>query len=285
MIRVLITGKNSYVGNSFCEFVKKNNLNFHIDTLSLKNMNWKKISFEYYDVIIHLAAIVHVKEKNNELYNKVNRDLAYDIAAKAKNDGVKHFIFFSTMSIYGKDDGCISNITKPSPKTPYGKSKLEAENLIKPLHSESFKVAIIRPPMIYGLNAKGNFKSLVKLANLLPIFPDYYNKRSMIFIDNLNLYLIEIIKNKSSGVFLLQNKNYVSTSELYVHCRRALHKRTLITRLFNFVIKILLNRESHIKKMFGNLIYDDTTFREDLKINEVTFVESIYLSISKESKI
>src|SRR5690606_7124221 len=116
-------------------------------------------------VVIHVAGIAHVKEtkENADLYYKVNRDLAFEVAKKAKNEGVKQFIFLSSMSVYGIETGIIKINTPTNPKTNYGRSKLEAEELISSIESDSFKVAILRPPMIYGKGCKGNY---IRLANL-----------------------------------------------------------------------------------------------------------------------
>src|SRR5699024_4946803 len=112
------------------------------------------------------------QKKNASLYYVVNRDLTDAVAKKAKNEGVKHFIFLSTMSVYGLNEGIINEHTPLKPKTHYGKSKLQAEERIKLLATDTFKVAIIRPPMIYGKGCKGNYQRLRKLALMTPVFPD-----------------------------------------------------------------------------------------------------------------
>ena len=153
MKRILITGANSYVGTSFEKYMTQFGSDYQIETIDMRGEDWKKADFSGFDSIIHVAGIVHVKEKNDNLYYKVNRDLAFETAKKAKADRVKQFIFFSSMSIFGMDTGIITDKTKPNPKTPYGKSKLAAEGLLKELESESFRICILRPPMIYGPNS------------------------------------------------------------------------------------------------------------------------------------
>ena len=158
MKRVLITGENSYVGNSFADWVK-DDPEFQVDKISLRDDSWKEYDFSIYDVVLHVAGIAHQKEtkKNSESYYRVNRDLTVDVAQKAKEKGVNHFIFLSSMSVYGLDTGVINKMTPLKPKTNYGKSKLEAEEAISSLATSSFEIAILRPPMIYGANCKGNF--------------------------------------------------------------------------------------------------------------------------------
>src|SRR5699024_4004170 len=91
--------------------------------------------------------------------------------------------FLSTMSVYGLNEGIINEHTPLKPKTHYGKSKLQAEERIKLLATDTFKVAIIRPPMIYGKGCKGNYQRLRKLALMTPVFPDIYNYLRMIIVN------------------------------------------------------------------------------------------------------
>lgn len=166
MKRILITGKNSYIGSRFQEWLAKHPDKYKVDAISLRDESWKEKDFSEYDVVYHVAGIAHRKEtkENRELYYKVNRDLAYEVAKKSKQDGIKQFIFLSTMSVYGLESGVIDEHTPLKPKSNYGKSKLQAEELIKPLEDDSFKIAILRPPMVYGKGCKGNYPRLAKLA-------------------------------------------------------------------------------------------------------------------------
>lgn len=125
-----------------------------------------------------------------ELYYKVNRDLTIDVAKKAKREGVKQFIFMSSIIVYGDSSHInkkrvINQNTIPIPSNFYGRSKLQAEQGITPLMDDKFKVVILRPPMIFGKGAKGNYPKLSKMACKLPLFPDVNNERSMLYIDNL----------------------------------------------------------------------------------------------------
>src|SRR5690625_5109469 len=119
MKKILVTGVNSYFGNRFAEWVEQYPDEYHVDRISVRDDKWKEIDFSAYDSVLHVAGIAHRKEtKNNtELYYRVNRDLAYVLAEKAKSDGVKHFIFLSTMSVYGLDEGMIDKDTPLKPKS------------------------------------------------------------------------------------------------------------------------------------------------------------------------
>ncbi|KAF1303527.1 NAD-dependent epimerase/dehydratase family protein [Enterococcus sp. JM9B] len=256
MKRILITGANSYIGTSFETYMQQFGDDYQIDTIDLKDGSWKEKDFSGYDSIIHLAAIVHVKEKNEELYYQVNRDLAVETAKKAKDEGVSQFIFFSSMSIFGVDTGVISKETMPQPKTPYGKSKLAAEKLLGELDSPKFKVCILRPPMIYGPNTVGNYPRLARLAKKSPIFPKVKNQRSMLYINNLALFLKLMVDSQLSGTFHPQNKEYVNTSDMVEKIAEINNKKIRIIPGLDGLIQFLSKQINVFNKVFGTLVYD-----------------------------
>lgn len=273
--KILITGKNSYIGRSFIEYCEKNQIDFDIDELDVHGDEWKDHDFSLYDSVFHVAGIAHIKEtkENEEIYYKVNRDLAFEIAQKSKIDGVKQFVFLSTMSVYGIDTGVIKEDTPTKPKNAYGKSKLEAEILIEYLQDTTFYIAIVRPPMVYGKGCKGNYQKLAKLARITPVFPDIDNKRSMIYIDNLSGFIKVIIDNESAGLFLPQNIEYVKTSEMVQLIADEHEKKVHMTKFFNPIIRKL--NHSLVDKVFGNLAYD-LKLSGDLKnYNKTNFEQSI----------
>lgn len=263
MKRILITGKNSYVGNSFAKWVSQYPEKYQVEKISLRNNDWKKQDFSQFDVVLHVAGVAHVSRnpKLEAMYYQVNRDLTIEVAKKAKNDGVKQFIFMSSIIVYGDGvgkDGLINEHTIPKPRDFYGMSKLQAEKGIEPLNDEHFKIAIVRPPMIYGKNSKGNFPKLAKIARISPIFPDIENRRSMLHIDNLCEFLRLIIDDEESGLFFPQNKEYVKTSELVKVIAEVHGKDIYLTKIFNIFLKLLINNVNIINKIFGNLYYDSS---------------------------
>lgn len=278
MKRILVTGAGSYIGSSFEKWVSQWDDQYDVDTIDMIENEWKEKSFGSYDVIYHVAAIVHVKESDTNKYFSVNRDLAVAVAIKAKKEGVKQFIFLSTMGVYGVETGFINEETKPNPKTPYAQSKLEAEKLLSELASESFKVAILRPPIVYGKDCRGNYPRLAKLALKVPTFPKIDNERSMIFINNLSEFVRLIIDKELSGLFFPQNKEYVNTTELVQLIARAHGKELKVTGIFNPFVTLGIKGSGTFGKIFGTFVYDkkiiggpDTTF----KYNTCTFKESI----------
>src|SRR5699024_12834880 len=209
------TGKNSYIGGMFKKWVEQWADEYRVDEISVRGDEWKETDFSLYDSVFHVAGIAHVSSdpKLEEKYCQVNRDLTIEVAKKAKEDGVKQFIFMSSIIVYGTKNEFIDENTQPDPDNFYGESKLQAEQGILPLQDEQFDAAINRPPMIYGKGSKGNYPLLSKLARITPIFPDYDNQRSMLHIDNLTEFIRLIIDNDDAGVFFPQNEEYVQTSD------------------------------------------------------------------------
>lgn len=256
MKNILITGANSYIGTSFKKWVSQYPDKYSVDTISLRDDSWEEKSFEGYDVVFHTAAVVHVKENDTIKYLKVNRDLAVEVAEKAKQEGVKQFIFLSTMGVYGTETGYITKDTVPTPKTPYAKSKYEAEQLLLEMDIEDFNVAILRPPIVYGKGCPGNYTRLASMALKLPIFPSIDNMRSMIYIDNLSEFVRLLIDHGVGGLYFPQNKEYVNTTELVRLIAKAHGKEIKVTKVFNWAIGIGLSLSETFRKVFGSFIYD-----------------------------
>ena len=188
--------------------------------------------------------------------------------------------------IYGADEGVgISNVitteTKPQPLNFYGDSKLQADLAIQAMNDDNFKTVIIRTPMVYGPNSKGNFPKLIKLAKLTPLFPSLENKRSMIYIDNLTEFIRLLILNQSAGVFFPQNKDYVGTKEIVLVAGECMNRKIYSVGLFNPLLTLMSKKMSIINKVLGNKIYDKKLskhFNQEYCV--VDFKESIKRSIS-----
>lgn len=283
MKSILITGKNSYIGNSLEKWLSRYPEQYSIHKISMRDEKWKIHDFSIYDAVFHVAGIAHVSAdpKKKHLYYKINRDLTIEVAKKAKVSSVKQFIFMSSIIVYGdrtKENNLIDRNTIPKPSNFYGISKLEAEHGIKTLEDSKFKVAIIRPPMIYGKGSKGNYPKLSKLAQILPIFPDVDNQRSMLHIDNLCQFLQFIIDYEERGVFFPQNKEYVKTSEMVKLIAEAHNKKIILIKGFHPLINLLCKKINIVNKVFGNLIYDMDISKYNFDYQIRGFEESIYLT-------
>ena len=258
MKKILITGKNSYIGTSFEKWVNRFPNDYLVNTISTFGDDWKSVDFSKYDVVFNVAGIAHVKPKPalEQLFYKVNRDLAIELCKKAKKEGISQFIFLSSSNVFGDTNEVITEYTIPTTNNYYGKSKLQADEVIQKLSCETFKVVSVRPPVVYGANCKGNFTKLSKYARLLPLFPDYINKKSMIYIDNLCEFIRLIIENSEKGIFYPQNKEYTSTTDLVKIIATVNGRKIITTKIFNPVIKFLINKVRIINKIFSDDLYD-----------------------------
>jgi len=268
MKKILITGANSYIGTSVEKWLGKYPEKYKVDTLDMRDEAWKEKDFSEFDVVFHVAGIAHVTSnpKMEELYYRVNRDLAIETAKKAKAEGVKQFIFMSSIIVYGDSSSSkrvINRNTVPTPSNFYGKSKLQAEEGIRELGNDEFKIVILRPPMIYGKGSKGNYPKLAKAAQMLPIFPDIDNERSMIHIDNLCEFVRLMIDNEESGLFFPQNNEYVKTSEMVKLIAYTHGKKIKLTKVFNPILRLMVKRIGLINKVFGNLVYEKSISEYD----------------------
>lgn len=262
MKRVLITGKDSYIGTSLQNWLMRESDNYKVDTIDMKDESWKKKDFSSYDVVFHVAAVVHQKEQPDmkELYFKVNRDLPIEVAKKAKEVGLSQFIFMSTMAVYGEEGKLgqqvvINHNTPVNPKTFYGASKVEAEEELNKLNDNKFRVVILRPPMVYGPNCPGNYAKVEKLAVKLPVFPMIENKRSMIHINKLCQFVKEYIDNEAEGLYFPQDEEYVNTSLMVKELAKKNGKSIYLSKTAGLVIRIIGKRINLINKVFGNLVY------------------------------
>lgn len=267
MKKILITGANSYIGTSFEQYIIKNYPDeYTVDTVDMLDANWRGIDFSDYDSLFHVAGIAHsdtgkISEEKAKLYYAVNTDLTVEVAKKAKADGVKQFVFMSSAIVYGDSApiGKAKIITKDTPVSPancYGDSKVQAENGIRPLSDDNFKVVILRPPMIYGKGSKGNYPLLSKIAKKTPIFPYVKNKRSMLYIENLCEFVRLMVENEECGVFWPQNEEYSNTSELVKMISEARGKKIVLVKGFTWALKIMSHLTGLVNKAFGNLSYD-----------------------------
>lgn len=266
MKRILITGAGSCVGTSVEAYLKQWPDRYQTDTVNLRGDGWREISFRGYDAVLHVAGIVHQQGTKDdpdqaEAYDRVNHRLAVETAEKARAEGVGQFLFMSSASVYGLSAplGQIVMITGDTPLNPtdnYGISKARAEEALRALAGENFKVAILRPPMIYGKGCKGNYCSLAKLAKQLPVFPWVDNQRSMLYIDNLSEFIRLLIDDRAGGIFCPQNNEYVNTSDMVSRIARCHGKNIRMVRGVTWGLKLLRHVTGMVDKAFGSLCYD-----------------------------
>nr|MBQ5604508.1 NAD-dependent epimerase/dehydratase family protein [Bacteroidales bacterium] len=283
MRKILITGAGSYVGESVRKYILAKDSSFQIDVVDTMGDNWKKADFSQYDVVFHVAGIAHVNAdpKMESLYYKVNRDLTIEIARCAQEAGVKQFIFMSSQIVFHESQSLKSEVlttnTVPNPNGFYGDSKLQAEIGLKALRAEGgqMKMCILRPCMIYGPNAKGNFPRLAKLATKTPIFPAWHNKRSMLYIDNLAEFVLQAIVREMEGTFYPQNRELADTVEIIRFFAKASGHKVWITKLLNPFVWLGSFVLQPINKMFATYYYDPEMSKMEFDYQLVSFEESL----------
>ena len=292
MKRVLITGAGSYVGESVRSYILQTCGNeFEIDAVDTFGENWKKADYTKYDVVYHVAGIAHVNAdpKMEPLYYKVNRDLTIAVARHAKEAGVKQFIFMSSMIVFHESrklgTEVLTKDTTPCPNGFYGDSKLQAENGLKELATPAFKVCILRPPMIYGPNSKGNFLRLGWLATKTPVFPLWHNQRSMLYIDNLAEFVKQVILREMDGTFYPQNRELADTVEIVKFFAKKYNHKIWFSRLFNPFVWLGAFIIQPLNKMFASYYYDPSMSMMDFDYQLVSQDESFQkLEVSESNR-
>jgi nucleoside-diphosphate-sugar epimerase len=267
MTKILITGSNSFIGTNFRRFSKYR----EIEEVSLSQNKTENIGYSRYDVILHLAAIVHQSKKitDNE-YFRVNRDLCLKVAENAKKAGVRQFVFLSTLKVYGdiiSDHYLRTENSTCFPDDSYGKSKYEAEIGLKKMENDNFTISIIRPSLVYGIGVKSNMLSIVKLIEFFPILPlgSISNKRNFIYTENLVGFIDRIIEKKASGVFIAKDDDAISTTQLASYLAESLDRKVTLFKLPKFFISagtFLL--PSAFSRLFGSFDFDNSETKKIL---------------------
>jgi len=286
MKKILITGANSYIGTSFEKYLKEKYCDvYETDTVDMIDGSWREKSFVGYDSVFHVAGIAHsdngkISAEKEKLYYAVNTDLTVETAGKAKADGVKQFIFMSSAIVYGDSApiGMSKMITRDTPVSPancYGDSKVQAENGIRSLNEDSFKVVILRPPMIYGKESKGNYPLLAGIACKTPVFPYVNNERSMLYIENLCEFVRLMVENEESGTFWPQNSEYSNTSEFVKMIADAHRKKIRLVKGFDGMLNLIGHFTGLVHKAFGNFSYEMDLSKYRTEYNIVSVAESI----------
>lgn len=292
--KVLITGADSYIGEYFRAYAEAHYPTLVIDVVDMLDPAWREKDFSEYDVVYHVAGIAHadvtkVAVADQEKYYAVNTDLAVEVCEKAKAEGVKEFIFMSSMIVYGESAPyrvrrIVDEHTVPSAANFYGDSKLQADVAVRSLADENFKVIVLRPPMIYGRNSKGNYPALAKLAKKYPIFPDVNNERSMLHIDNLCELLCQVMLVKdikeNAVVLIPQNAEWTRTTDMVKEIAAVSGNKLKTLKIMRpavFVGGMMPGKLGKVvNKAFGNMTYSHSVSEiEGIDYCKVDLRESI----------
>lgn len=174
--------------------------------------------FKGMDVVINFAAKVHQSGSTNELeYNRVNTELPIYLAKVAKEAGIKHFVQMSTLGVYGDVSTC--SVDSPyKPVSFYGQSKMNADLGLLDIADDTFKLTIMRSPIVYGGGlSPGNMQRLVRFALQgipLPI-KGLNNQRDVIHVYNLIEALQLVIDDVLDGIYIPTDKHSISSENIY----------------------------------------------------------------------
>lgn len=285
MNKVIITGASGFVGQNLTGYLR--NKNNEVVSLSLRDPDWVKQLLDGI-AIIHLAGKAHDTSNTSdyEVYFTVNRDLTIDLFNLFLQSDVRDFFYFSSVkAVADSVDGVLDENVVSNPKTPYGKSKLEAEEyLLNQKLPEGKRLFIIRPCMIHGPGNKGNLNLLYKVVEKGIPWPlaSFHNQRSFLSIDNLNYLIDEMIKkwDLSSGIYNFADDVALSTNDLVGLISETLGQKPklwyLPVGLIRAVVKVgdilpmPLNSE-RLKKLTESYIVSNSKIKKDLGIKNLPF--------------
>ncbi len=262
MIDVRITGGSGFIARAVRARLEQFPERYRVQSVSLRDGGWRKTGFSGADCVVHTAGIAHVSADASlaERYFSVNRDLTLETARRAKADGAGQFVFLSSMIVYGEaapagQRRTIGPDTPPAPANAYGRSKLEAEEGLAALADEGFRVAVVRPPMVYGKGCKGNYNALSAAARKLPLFPRFVNRRSVLYVENLAECIRLIIDGGAGGLYFPQDERAVATSELAAQIAAAHGRKIALLGALGPAVR-LLGRGGVVRRAFGDMAYD-----------------------------
>ena len=264
-MNILIAGKNSYIGRHVGQYILGQEPQAQVTYISVRDDSWKSMDLSGYDGVVFAAAIVHRKDITDpETYQRVNVELPFAFAKKAKAEGVKRFLFLSSAAVYGVGKGLPKTniITAQTPlaaTTPYDKSKLDAEILLKTLEDANFLLSIVRTINVYGKDCPGNYiAQFMKITRKLPVLPKAYLdvKQGFIHVESLSKLCYLILKADTGGTYHAQDPEAVSAYEIMQSLAKAmgLKKRSLPCH----TLARLLPRISPVVKFFGGVVYDSS---------------------------
>ncbi|MDI1299679.1 SDR family oxidoreductase [Methylotenera sp.] len=292
--RIMVTGANGFVGQAICAEALARGFNVtgatrtsfsfipHLKNYVVSDINsstdWA-LALEGCDVVVHLAARVHVMREHsgNPLaeFRRLNVEGTEHLARSAAKAGVKRLVYVSSIKVNGEETSgnhiyCEQDV--PAPQDPYGISKWEAEQVLHQIAQETgLEVGVVRPPLVYGAGVKGNFAQMLSvLARGLPLpFATITNRRSLIYVENLVDVLILCATHPAAAgqTYLVSDGEDVSTPDLLNKLSLAMGKSP---RLFPFPIALLklagrlVGKSDQISRVVGSLRVDSSKIRREL---------------------
>lgn len=279
-MRVLLTGSSGFVGKNLCDsmpinyfvrvvreqFENESKYIYGIDRLN-SSTDWEH-AFEGVSAVIHLAGVAHNKQSDDTDFDEVNNKATLHLAREAVKSGVKRFVFVSSIGVNGSstNQNPFSDTSNANPHNAYAQSKFNAEiGLKKIARATGLEVVIVRPTLVYGVNAPGNFGLLTKLVTKLPLLPFglVNNKRDFIAVQNLVDLLLTCVKHPSAPghIFLASDGKAVSIKEFTNGIAKGVG-----TKLIQLPVPVslmrfagqLLGKSTMIEQLVGNLEVDSS---------------------------
>ena len=265
-MKVLLNGAGGFIGSAFCATYRDQ---FALETFSFQK-DLEHLSLDNIDTVLHLSALVHqMNGADKEAYHDINVTKTVALAKKAKTSGVRHFVFMSSVKVYGEESETPYSEQSPChPKDPYGESKLEAEKALLALADNTFKVAVIRTPVVYGEGVKANILRLIELTDRYRALPfgGIHNRRSMVYVGNLTHLISEVIRQEKQGIFLAGDDTPISTSKLITQIAAALRKRCILFPLSPLKTMLKHLKPQLFQRLYGDLYVDNAQTKAALEL-------------------
>ncbi len=289
-MKTLITGASGFIGSevvknkaiSFRRVARNSHSSlketddhdtFYVDSID-SSTDWTG-AFENVGSVLHLAGLAHNKDSKQDDYDEVNFHGTIKLAEEAQKQGVRRFVFVSTIGVLGRQTTGepFNRFSSPNPYDSYSESKLKAEKALQDLvHQGTMELVIVRPTLVYGANAPGNFLKLVKLVNLFPILPFGLanNRRSFISVYNLSSLLLCCLTHEEAAghVFHACEPEPISTKDFINKVAKGLNKTLVQANVSPTIMKILLScvgKKLMYDQLFGDLEVDGTCSQKILK--------------------
>ena len=258
MKNIVITGANGKLSCKVANWLKSKG-KYSVKQLSLRG-NWQSYDFTGTCSIVHIAGVTPQNAKSDSDYEKINYELTKELAAKANACGVKHFVYISSMAVYGIEQsldpagGTVDENTPCSPKSKYGQSKLKAEEYLCTLHSKSFKICIIRVPSIFDSLKTEYIDQYKYLADKYPFIPKAFthNYKSFIHSDNLCELIQLSIISRYDGIICPDDGRFSA----FDICR-TIYPGKPVSRFFGIIIELFLKNNPRIIDYYGAVYYDE----------------------------
>ena len=279
-MKLLLTGSTGFIGSHFARVASP----FTIVPFSFREGDIDTLDFRGLDAVVHLGGLVHqMNGAEPERYEAINVTRTVELALKAKQSGVRKFLFMSTVKVYGEENDEPYTETSPCrPQDEYGQSKLRAEQELFALADGHFVVSVIRTPVVYGSGVKGNIKSLIEWIRGPAVFPfrETQNLRSMVYVGNLCTLINAVLQDEQGGVFLASDDRPLSTTELIRKIADAMGKKPLLIPFPFFETVLRALKPALHQRLFGNLCVDNRETRSRLNFqNPYTTEEGIVMMI------